>query len=97
MYSHLGDAVKWIKYHGHGRERNLESLSKSDIVLTTYNTLATDAAAKKSPLHSLGWFRVVLDEGASRLPGMSSGLRRATDPDSTYYPSSDDDIPSHLR
>ncbi|CAM1506220.1 Fc.00g058610.m01.CDS01 [Cosmosporella sp. VM-42] len=59
---HLGDAVKVIRYHGHGRERDLRAISRSDIVITTYKTLATDDASNKSPLHSLGWFRVVLDE-----------------------------------
>ncbi|KAH7125932.1 SNF2 family N-terminal domain-containing protein [Dactylonectria macrodidyma] len=62
---HLGDAVKVIKYHGDGRERRAGVLSQADIVLTTYKTLATDFFSKKKPqsiLHSIGWFRVVLDE-----------------------------------
>ncbi|KAH6895916.1 SNF2 family N-terminal domain-containing protein [Thelonectria olida] len=62
---HLGDAVKVDKYHGGKRKRKLEDLAKEDIVLTTYKTLATDFTSKKhskSPLHCMGWFRVVLDE-----------------------------------
>ncbi|KAH7136885.1 SNF2 family N-terminal domain-containing protein [Dactylonectria estremocensis] len=62
---HLGDAVKVIKYHGDGRERRADVLSTADIVLTTYKTLATDFFSKKktqSILHSIGWFRIVLDE-----------------------------------
>jgi SWI/SNF-related matrix-associated actin-dependent regulator of chromatin subfamily A3 len=39
------------------------NIEDSDIVLTTYHTLAADFTAKKSPLHEIGWFRVVLDEG----------------------------------
>ncbi|KPM46104.1 hypothetical protein AK830_g425 [Neonectria ditissima] len=62
---HLGDAVKVIKYHGEGRERDVKALSRADIVLTTYKTLATDYFSKKLPstIHSMGWFRIVLDEG----------------------------------
>lgn len=63
---HLGDAVKVAKYHGSDRQRNTEVLARADIVLTTYHTLAADYTSKKnseSPLHNMGWFRVVLDEG----------------------------------
>ncbi|KAK7421718.1 hypothetical protein QQZ08_009806 [Neonectria magnoliae] len=62
---HLGDAVRVIKYHGEGWEREVEALSKADIVLTTYKTLATDYLSKKrlqSTIHSMRWFRIVLDE-----------------------------------
>ncbi|KAF7554933.1 hypothetical protein G7Z17_g2554 [Cylindrodendrum hubeiense] len=62
---HLGDAVRVTKYHGGGRERDTEAIARADIVLTTYKTLATDHGTKKdrrSPLHRIGWFRVVLDE-----------------------------------
>ncbi|KAH6972212.1 SNF2 family N-terminal domain-containing protein [Ilyonectria sp. MPI-CAGE-AT-0026] len=62
---HLGDAVKVIKYHGDGRERRPEVLSTADIVLTTYSTLAADFFSKTksySILHSIVWFRIVLDE-----------------------------------
>ncbi|PHH91757.1 hypothetical protein CDD83_10401 [Cordyceps sp. RAO-2017] len=63
--THLADAVNVVKYHGQRRERDLAALARSDIVLTTYKTLATDAASKKDPLHQIGWFRVVLDEAHS--------------------------------
>lgn len=56
-----------MKYHGHGRTRDPEALARSDIVLTTYKTLATDVASNRSPLHSIEWFRIVLDEGMSRI------------------------------
>ncbi|KAM7190801.1 SNF2 family N-terminal domain containing protein [Naviculisporaceae sp. PSN 640] len=59
---HTGDALKTIKYHGQGRERDLSVLEQSDVVITTYNTLAAEAAAKKSQLHKINWYRVVLDE-----------------------------------
>lgn len=50
------------KYHGPKREDRLPVLADSDIVLTTYHTLAADFAAKKSPIHNITWFRIVLDE-----------------------------------
>jgi hypothetical protein len=51
------------KYHGQSRERNVDVLAAADVVVTTYNTLATDYAKKNSPLHKISWYRVVLDEG----------------------------------
>ncbi|KAK4210760.1 SNF2 family N-terminal domain-containing protein [Rhypophila decipiens] len=60
---HTGDALKTLKYHGPGRERELGALEQSDVVITTYNTLAAEATAKKSQLHKINWYRVVLDEG----------------------------------
>ncbi|RYP37143.1 hypothetical protein DL767_003097 [Monosporascus sp. MG133] len=57
--------LKVIKYHGPGRPKNLESIQDSDIVVTTYNTLAAEFQIKSEPslLHQIGWYRVVLDEG----------------------------------
>ncbi|ERF69852.1 hypothetical protein EPUS_05394 [Endocarpon pusillum Z07020] len=60
--THLDGTIKTIKYHGHKRERIPTIIGDSDIVLTTYHTLAVDLAAKKSPMHEIVWFRVVLDE-----------------------------------
>ncbi|KAL7990903.1 hypothetical protein Chor_014333 [Crotalus horridus] len=51
-------------YYGSERNKDLTVLSKQDIVLTTYNVLATDYGTRdNSPLHKLKWLRVVLDEG----------------------------------
>ncbi|XP_070609485.1 helicase-like transcription factor [Erythrolamprus reginae] len=51
-------------YYGSQRNKDLTILSKQDIVLTTYNVLATDYGARgASPLHKIKWLRVVLDEG----------------------------------
>jgi len=61
--SHTGDSLRVTKYHGQTRQRELDVLKDSDLVITTYNTLATEVAAKKSLLHKLYWYRVVLDEG----------------------------------
>ncbi|KAJ9139227.1 DNA repair and recombination protein rad5c [Coniochaeta hoffmannii] len=60
--NHLGEALTVKRYHGQGREKNVGVLAASDVVLTTYNTLAADYAKKSSPLHKIFWYRVVLDE-----------------------------------
>ncbi|XP_030910801.1 helicase-like transcription factor [Melopsittacus undulatus] len=51
-------------YYGSDRSRDPSFLSEQDIVLTTYNILATDYGMKgDSPLHKVTWLRIVLDEG----------------------------------
>ncbi|XP_019388108.1 PREDICTED: helicase-like transcription factor [Crocodylus porosus] len=51
-------------YYGPDRSKDPELLSRQDIVLTTYNILASDYGSRgDSPLHKLKWLRVVLDEG----------------------------------
>uniref|UniRef100_A0A8C8R670 Helicase like transcription factor n=1 Tax=Pelusios castaneus TaxID=367368 RepID=A0A8C8R670_9SAUR len=53
-------------YYGPDRSRDPVFLSKQDIVLTTYNTLASDYGGSGGGLlHRLKWLRVVLDEGHS--------------------------------
>lgn len=52
-------------YHGPERETSPTFLSKQDVVLTTYSTLAADAAGPHSNrrgLVAVNWLRVVLDE-----------------------------------
>ena len=43
----------------------LNNLQDADIVITTYNTLAKEfaAGAENSLLHTMKWYRIVLDEG----------------------------------
>ena len=60
---HLNGALKTVKYHGQKRETQVAVIEDSDIVITTYHTLAADFVAKASPLNEIAWFRVVLDEG----------------------------------
>uniref|UniRef100_A0A8C3XRQ7 Helicase like transcription factor n=1 Tax=Chelydra serpentina TaxID=8475 RepID=A0A8C3XRQ7_CHESE len=48
-------------YYGPDRSKDPAFLSKQDVVLTTYNILASDYGV--SLLHRLKWLRVVLDEG----------------------------------
>ncbi|KAM0263536.1 hypothetical protein ACHAQJ_001155 [Trichoderma viride] len=61
---HLKNGVKVIKYHGSDRPKDIDTVSDSDIVVTTYSTLTTEFQNKliKSPLHGIDWYRVVLDE-----------------------------------
>uniref|UniRef100_A0A8C0J612 Helicase like transcription factor n=1 Tax=Chelonoidis abingdonii TaxID=106734 RepID=A0A8C0J612_CHEAB len=50
-------------YYGPDRSKDPAFLSKQDIILTTYNILASDYGVSDSVLHRLKWLRVVLDEG----------------------------------
>ncbi len=63
MSRHLDGILKVIKYHGQGREKDLDVLKNSDVIITTYSTLASEVGGGKSQLHKIGWFRIVLDEG----------------------------------
>ncbi|KAH7657772.1 DNA helicase protein [Dioscorea alata] len=44
------------------RVKDIEELKKYDIVLTTYNTVASEYGSGASTLESIDWLRVVLDE-----------------------------------
>lgn len=49
-------------YHGADRIREPKLLAEFDIVLTTYNILATEGAYESTPLQQVEWLRVILDE-----------------------------------
>ncbi|XP_048844341.1 helicase-like transcription factor isoform X3 [Brienomyrus brachyistius] len=51
-------------YYGSERNRDPQFLAQQDVVLTTYNVLSADYGNNRSsPLHTVNWLRVVLDEG----------------------------------
>ncbi|PMD59403.1 uncharacterized protein K444DRAFT_411279 [Hyaloscypha bicolor E] len=54
-------ALKVHIYHGNGRRITRERLSQFDIVLTTYETAASDAPTS-GILSRISWLRIVLDE-----------------------------------
>ena len=54
--------VKTYTYHGSSRTEDLDELSEYNVVLTTYNTAASEFSAKDKPLALINWFRIVLDE-----------------------------------
>jgi SNF2-related domain len=62
-HRHVGfDTLRIQKYHGSCKETDIEKLVDSEIVLTTYATIAAEFS-RNSRLHSITWFRIVLDEG----------------------------------
>ena len=65
--------IKYHIYHGPARTKTSADLLASDIVLTTYDTVAASAtkirtkSTGESPsLHACEWHRIVLDEGEQR-------------------------------
>ncbi|CAJ0545094.1 Ff.00g085670.m01.CDS01 [Fusarium sp. VM40] len=55
-------SLSCVRFHGQDRPGDPEALRSTDIVLTTYATVASDHG-KNGLLCQMGWFRVVLDEG----------------------------------
>ncbi|XDG07696.1 hypothetical protein ABKA04_007311 [Annulohypoxylon sp. FPYF3050] len=53
------DALNFIRFHGNNRPQSAETLRSSDIVLTTYATLAADQAGRRV-LHQIEWYRVLI-------------------------------------
>lgn len=59
-------ALKWRVYHGPNRFHKFLDMSGCDIVVTTYNILASDwrnSNKRQSPPYKQYWHRIVLDEG----------------------------------
>lgn len=54
--------LSFHKHHGQGREADVDKLQTSDIVFTTYATVAAEFCRGGSILTQLKWFRIVLDE-----------------------------------
>lgn len=55
--------LKVYKYHGIGKDIEIDSMMDYDVVMTTYATVASDAAKGSSLLQQMIWFRIILDEG----------------------------------
>lgn len=51
-----------VRFHGQNRPRDVTTLQRFDIVLTTYATLTADYQTQ-SILGQVEWYRIVLDEG----------------------------------
>ncbi|XP_024534461.1 DNA repair protein RAD5A isoform X2 [Selaginella moellendorffii] len=54
-------------YYGPDRSRDSKTLSKYDVVLTTYGVVQSECnnSGDDGPIHNVNWFRVVLDEAHS--------------------------------
>nr|XP_009940725.1 PREDICTED: helicase-like transcription factor [Opisthocomus hoazin] len=64
QHIHQDFSVNIYVYYGSDRSKDPSVLSEQDIVLTTYNILATDYGIRgDSTLHKVKWLRIVLDEG----------------------------------
>ncbi|XP_065700207.1 helicase-like transcription factor isoform X2 [Patagioenas fasciata] len=64
QHIHRDFHVNVYVYYGSDRNKDPSVLAEQDVVLTTYNILATDYGVRGgSPLHRVRWLRIVLDEG----------------------------------
>nr|CAF06022.1 related to regulator of chromatin [Neurospora crassa] len=61
----MSGALHVTIFHGEQKPRGYETLMDTDLVLTTYSTLASDYK-RSGLLHRMEWYRVVLDEGSTR-------------------------------
>ncbi|GME27220.1 SNF2-related protein [Neofusicoccum parvum] len=70
LSQHLStDSIKWTKYHGVQRFRSLDEMRHFDIILTTFQTIAseqTHGKHKSSPIFAAHWHRIILDEGRNQ-------------------------------
>lgn len=63
------DTLRWALYRGPSRVQSFETILDCDVIMTTYNILATEWRNRKAgskPLFSFQWHRIVLDEGTLR-------------------------------
>ncbi|KAF3904061.1 hypothetical protein ABW20_dc0106560 [Dactylellina cionopaga] len=94
---HTNNALKVLIFHGQSKENKAAAISKYDVVLTTYGSLEsvfrkqTSGFKRKagiykedSVLHSINWYRVVLDE-AHNIKDRSCNTARAVFALKTQY------------
>lgn len=55
--------LKVYKYHGNGKDIEIDAMVGYDVVMTTYATVASDVVKKSNLLQQIMWFRIILDEG----------------------------------
>lgn len=65
-------ALKVLVHHGQNRTKRFEELKKHDVVITTYQILASEHASSSAEEHGLAagcfgvhWYRIILDEAHS--------------------------------
>lgn len=58
----LDKSLALTKYYGKGRNLDIEDYLNSDVIFTTYHTIATSMNQSDSIIFHIEWFRVVLDE-----------------------------------
>ncbi|PYH91255.1 hypothetical protein BO71DRAFT_486414 [Aspergillus ellipticus CBS 707.79] len=59
--------LRVLVYHGNARAKATDNLEDYDVIITTYGTLTSEHGAedknhKKSPIFSVYWYRIILDE-----------------------------------
>lgn len=57
-----GSCLRVYLYHGAARCMDTSVLTGLDVVITTYNVVASEHTKGYSPLRSIKWFRIILDE-----------------------------------
>ncbi|KAL4753670.1 SNF2 family N-terminal domain-containing protein [Aspergillus terricola var. indicus] len=61
--NHLAaQSLRVLKYHGSKRTQSCEHFTACDVVLSTYATVSAEFRAGAGRLHTVRWFRIVLDE-----------------------------------
>ena len=51
-----------LLFHGINRERNINIIKKSEIVITTYKLIEIDKINREKELHEIEWERIIFDE-----------------------------------
>ncbi|KAK1639490.1 SNF2 family N-terminal domain-containing protein [Colletotrichum phormii] len=83
LCKHLsGDYFNWRRHHAQNRLQDMYHLSTSDIILTTYTTLAKEwkahVTANASLIFSHEWHRIILDE-AHEIKDLKTAKAQAND------------------